>query len=123
VIKSSPIALAFGPQTDRGLGFLYRFAERRYSVVVDPELEIYSSSLEIELEEYPILKRTPKGVWIDTGYSIGKKFVNLTARKQFACETIEEAKKSFLARKKKQISILTHQIREAEQAIVLMKNV
>lgn len=69
---------------------------------------------------YPIIKRTKCGAWID--YWGSKKFVNLEARKRFACLTAEEALKSFQARKRRQISILKHRLAEAEAALTLKED-
>ena len=58
---------------------------------------------------YPILKTTKCGVWISIYPN--KKFVNLNAKKQWACETIEKARESYLARKKRHIEHLENQLK------------
>ena len=65
-----------------------------------------------------ITKVTAAGIWID--YWTGPKFVLLTAHKKFACLSLEEAKKSFKARKKRQISILCNQLHRAEEALKMV---
>lgn len=68
-------------------------------------------------QEYRVVRETPCGVWIDD-YSFAKgRFVLLGTRKQFAHETPDEAAQSFLARKKRQVGILTHQLYRAKDAL------
>lgn len=81
--------------------------------------------VEIHLQEYPVLKKTPKGVRLDIwfGYKPEKekgKFVLFDSTKRYACPTIEEAKASFIARKEKQLKILKNQIRDIECALKLI---
>jgi hypothetical protein len=49
------------------------------------------------------------------------KFVLLTAKKQYACATKEEALTSFLARKERQIKILEANLERAKRALALGK--
>ena len=101
----------------------YRYEDRRYS---DPNFDdyepsSYSSHVRVVLRKYPILRHTPKGVWL--GWSeYDRRFVLKSARKRFACPTIEEAKESFLARKRRQISIYEARLRDAREAVVLIEN-
>jgi len=81
----------------------------------------YTSQINIEVITFDVIKETPKGVWIGGtwGYYPNyqrKKFVNLEARKKFACETKEEALISFIARKNAQIGILKNQLNRTEEA-------
>jgi len=67
--------------------------------------------------DLPIIKRTPCGAWVD---DYGRqRFVNLQARKKYACETVDAALESYHARKKRQIKILKHRLAEAEAALTL----
>lgn len=82
------------------------------------------STLHISLEKFPVVRHTPKGVQLDIGYGTrddnGKlllRFVLKDARKQFACPTKLEAMKSFLARKKRQLSIYEARASSARIAI------
>lgn len=68
------------------------------------------------LHKYNVIKHTKCGVWLDTGYG-GKRFVLSGARKRYALPTLEEAKKSFRARKEKQLKILKAQVQKIESAI------
>ena len=95
---------------------LWRVEACRYSVCVDPELEIYGvSDPHLEARWYRVSKRTRCGAWINDG----GKFVNLQARKQWACNTVDEALASFIARKRRQVSILSAQLKAAEAGLSL----
>ena len=85
------------------------------------------------LDKYIIYKHTPKGVWIylDNFYHCDtncpckiKRFIRNNTYKKFACETIEEAAISYIARKRKQIKILTKQLNTTQDALncFLIKN-
>jgi hypothetical protein len=105
-------------QDDKNTEFLYRYDTIKYSLGInefDESLPGYR--LVLHLWEYPIIKRTPKGVWISS-YSF-KKFVLLYGRKRFAWPTKEEALFSFQKRKEAQIRILTSQLKTAEEALRL----
>lgn len=58
---------------------------------------------------YKIAKRTPKGVRLE----FNNKFVNLTAKKQWASETKTEAWSQFIHRKYRHIQILRTQLKAA----------
>lgn len=102
-----------------GLGFVYRFEDVSYSYCVDPDAEIYSSYLQVEIEAYAIQRKTSCGVWI-VNRAGGKRFINMQANKRYALLTVEDAIASFKARKLKQISIYRHKILKAETAIELL---
>ena len=103
---------------DLGFGFLYRYEDVRYSNGVDQfDNPLPRYTLRLILREYPIVRATPKGAWINN-YG-DKKFVNLTANKKFACSTKDGAKESFIARKTRQIKILKAQLHQAESALTL----
>ena len=106
----------------------YRFEDRRYSVTIDAELEIYGSRLDVELREYYVHHHTPKGVWLTLFRSKGlpfkdywSRFVLKSATRKFACPTIELAKESFIARKRKQSSIYRDRAAQADRAIDIVK--
>ena len=61
---------------------------------------------------YPVIRATRCGVWIDDMSTRGK-FVNLQAGKRYAAPTIEEALQSYKARKRRQVSILSAQLKRA----------
>lgn len=79
----------------------------------------YSWKCRVVLRRFPVVKKTPCGVWLDLGLSC-KRWVNQTAFKRFACPTIEEAKESFIARKKRAISIYRSRLRQAEAALQIV---
>lgn len=98
--------------------YLYRYVETFYSAGVDEfDNSLGPGRLSVELRKYGVIKRTPKGAWIDY---YQKKFVLLTARKKFACNTEEEAKTAFIARKERQKKILMAQLRQCENALRLI---
>jgi len=99
------------------LGFLYRFDYKRYSYIVDAEREEYSSYAVLELYAYPVKKWTPHGATLHCYSGTRHKFVNLEATKRFAWKTVDEALESFIARKKKEISIYESRIAEALRGI------
>jgi hypothetical protein len=97
--------------------YLYRYSDVMYAPSVDEyDNPVGTGRLVVELSKYPIARRTPKGCWIYR-LSLNEKFVLLTGRKRFACETQEEAMDSFVARKCRQIKILKAQLKRAEQAL------
>lgn len=67
-------------------------------------------------QRFHIVKHTPKGVWITV--DMKKKFVNLTARKQYASETQEQALVGFIKRKECQIKILTTQLTTVKEGLI-----
>lgn len=71
-------------------------------------------TVSVHYETFPVLRHTPKGVWLDT--FIGKRFVLRDARKRFACPTPEEALESLKARNRRRCTILRAQLRDAEAA-------
>jgi hypothetical protein len=81
--------------------------------------EVSPTTIEVHLvlEEYPVIRRTPKGVWVDD--LVRERFVLLSAVKKFAYPTKEEALESFKARKGRYIRILKNRLERAEAALSL----
>jgi len=76
----------------------------------------------IQVEKYRIIKYTPKGIWIEYISSFNdKKFILLSARKQFACLTKAAALISFKTRKTRQQSILQAQLKHLDAVFNLIK--
>lgn len=107
---------------------LYRYVETHYAAASDDfEYVSGSGSTEVTLRTYRVIRRTPCGVWIEEDFGdfhllgSGPRFVNLTARKRFACPTKAEARESFKARKRRQIKILKAQIARAERALAALE--
>lgn len=102
---------------------LYRIDSVCYAAPLDEfENPIGEGRKELHIDSFDVIKRTPCGVWIRVNsWSDEKRFVNLKSRKKYACETIDDAKLSFIARKNRQIKILSARLRTAkiflEQAI------
>lgn len=91
----------------------YRFEDRRVANY-DPwagDDQPHGSHVVVNVLEFALVKRTPKGVWLKHGGMGRPRFVLDAAHKRFACPTLEAAYASFRARKAKQISI--YQAREA----------
>jgi len=67
------------------------------------------------MDTFQVIKETPCGVWIHPDPDSDKKrFVRLHAFKQWAWETPEQARESYLRRKAKQIAILKARLKKAE---------
>ncbi len=98
----------------------YRYEDKLYSIGVDEDGDSLGSETRVILFRCEVIKRTPCGAWVNGPN--GKRFVNLNHTKSFACPTIEEAKASFLARKKRQISIYRNRVKNAERAIAIIEN-
>jgi hypothetical protein len=82
--------------------------------------------VKLELEEFLLVRETPKGYWIAPiwfggfgHYPDEERWVSKTARKRHAYPTKKEALESFLARKTKQAKILKRQLTNVEKAIKL----
>jgi len=68
---------------------------------------------------FSLIKETPCGWWIFQAYPFNnpkKRWVSKTARKRFAYPTRKEALVNFIARKRRQISMLNYQLDRAGQA-------
>ena len=100
-------------------GHWFRYREVRYAAPLDEwDTPMGLGRVVLELDCIPLIKETPKGVWV--GHSpCTKRFVLKAAKKHYACSTEQEAKESFIARKKRQIRILKSQLRNAEEALKL----
>lgn len=97
---------------------LYRYEDVQYAGPTD---ELGESSgpgdLRVELRTFTVIRETPKGAWIVAHSMDGPRFVNLHARKQYACRTLEEAAESFRARKQRQMRIHQAAVRRAQHAL------
>jgi hypothetical protein len=74
------------------------------------------SQLHIIHYTFPVLTHTPKGVWLGL-LGGGRRWVRNDARRRFACPTIELARESFIARKKRQAGIYDARASYAREAI------
>lgn len=83
-----------------------------------------SRRINVRLRSYRVVKKTPKGAWVAESYGpliwSGKpRFVLDESTKRFACPTLAEALDSFMARKRKQIRLMSRRIDDAEEAMRL----
>lgn len=92
----------------------YRYVDVGTSSI-DEWDEVVSTGTKIYLEAYTIISHTPKGFWIR--YFLRRRFVLNTARKRFACLTIEDARESYIARKKAQARIYKARLHIAEKIL------
>lgn len=96
----------------------YRYEDQRFAAPLDEfENPIGETRVALALREYPVLRTTPSGVWLDVYGQ--ERFVKAAARKRFACPTKEEALVSFQARKQRQLRILESQVRLVKKAIYM----
>lgn len=99
---------------------LYRYEDIEYTSINDKlDHSLLNMNLKIELHKYPIVKKTPKGVWIN--YGIGRRFVLLGAIKKFAYLTKKDAFESFKFRKQQQMKILTHQLCRVKEILYMIE--
>lgn len=99
---------------------VYRYKEQRYASLYDEfNQSYYRGEVTLRCLEFRVLKRTHCGVWIDE-YGT-RRFVNLNARRKFASASKADALLSFIARKNRQISILSAQRADAEDACAKAK--
>jgi hypothetical protein len=75
-----------------------------------------SHYVHLDLYWFKIIKRTPRGAWIQVNHN-DKKFILLNARRKWAHETKADALESFRHRKLHQIAILKHQLFVAKEAL------
>jgi hypothetical protein len=84
-------------------------------MVIDSEREIYGvSDPVLEMCWWTVKRRTPCGARL-----VGGKFVNLNANKKWACNTQNEALESFIAKKARQIRILSNNLARAESDMAI----
>lgn len=107
---------------------MYRYEDVAYAAPFDDTGRL-PGTVKVELRTYKIVRRTDKGTWIagcfkdSSGMIVigAKRFVLLTARKRFACPTLDEARASFVARKQKQVRIYKARIERAIWALAEIK--
>lgn len=86
---------------------------------------IHSDGVYIHLALYVFEKETPQGWWITRhprwiwNADTNKRWVSKTARKRFAYPDKEQALKSFVFRKRKQVAILKDRLCHAQHAFEL----
>lgn len=80
----------------------------------------HRDGVELRHKQFAVLGHTPNGVWLERAYD-KPCWVKATARKRFAYPTEEEAIRSLIARKERQIAICKHQIDTADRVIFQAK--
>jgi len=101
---------------------LYRYHSYRVATGMSYDGEYAGSQAAAYLQEFKVIKTTKQGRRIDIGGSSfhpDTRWVSNTSRKRYAHPTKAEAWTSFLARKRRQVSILKAQLRNAEEALTL----
>lgn len=105
----------FGP-APADTDVLWRCEAKRYSYTIDADADIFGvTDPRLEITWWRVDRWTPKGAWA------AGKFILLTAIKRWTCNTEEEAIASFVARKRKQIRILSTQLKRAEAELALVE--
>ena len=96
----------------------YRYEDRHYAPHVNEFDEAEGpGEVVVELLRFQVVKHTPKGVRLGINR---RRLVLHGSHKRYACPTVEEARVSFLARKRKQLRIYRSRCRDAEIAIAKM---
>jgi hypothetical protein len=106
----------------------------RYQAVQYAQLDSYTGEYvsspfpnpQLELNEYVLLKETPKGYWIgygslDVGNYSWKKWVSKTTRKRFAYPTKKEALINYIKRTERRIGILENHLTACKIGLELAK--
>lgn len=95
----------------------YRVTDWRSAPPLDEwERPIGRGESHVTVHEYPVLRHTAKGVWLEAYYG-APRFVLHGTRKRFACPTVEEAWESFRARKARQARILEAQLQHVREVM------
>ena len=82
-------------------------------------MKFYRYEHDLYLYTFSLIKETPSGYWITNNKLDGKSWISKHSRKRFAYPTKEEALESFKARKRRQIKIVSAQLRSAERNLQL----
>lgn len=94
----------------------YRVEFHHYAPLCDEfDNPVGSGTRKIEVYEYKVLKKTPKGVWINC--CLSRRFVLNGSKRQFASPTKELAYEKFRKRKERHLEILMGQVRDVEWAL------
>jgi hypothetical protein len=101
----------------------YRVVDFRYAPTLDEwDRPQGNGRSAVQMREYPVLRHTERGVWLENWGDSPHRFVLRDARKRFACPTREEAWESFRARKEKQLRLLTAQIAHVRRVLEMETN-
>lgn len=89
----------------------------------DNFVRYYNDDVSVVLEEYSLLKETPKGYWITDTWGVWKKWISKTSRKRFAYPTKEEALISFRIRTTRRATYLERDLRDVDKALKIAENI
>lgn len=105
---------------DPNVKYLYRLHDFRYASPLNEYDELIGNGrASYRIDRFRVSKVTPQGYWAMVhGHP---RWIKMTATKRFACPTIEEAVESFLARKRRQRTILNSQLSHVEEVTKLVK--
>lgn len=102
---------------------LYRYEDVAYAAPFDDTGRL-PGTVKVELRTYQVIRRTPHGAWISLGPMNAmddirgtERFIRTDARRRFACPTLDEARESFIARKRRQMAIHQAVVERARWAI------
>jgi len=108
----------------------YRYVLKKYASIHDDGF--YSNlnipdfgNSKLELEEYSLVKETPKGYWIGMYFNLyygepfWKKWIPKESKKRFAYPTEEEALENYIKRTEKRMKILNGQIWDCKRGLEL----
>lgn len=89
---------------------------------VEPIFSQGPITLVLRVHEFPILRKTPGGYWIQKPYKLKQTFVLKGRGKRFAHESEKWALDSLMRRRVKQAKILRAQLQEAEAICQLFES-
>lgn len=88
---------------------LYRYEDHVYASI-DEDVPVGNIPT-VSGKKFKVLKVTPCGFWIS--YAFSKKWVSNSSKKRFAYPTVDEAWRSFRARKARQMVIYRNRLERA----------
>ena len=103
--------------------------ENNYYRIV-PRYVLLCGGIDLEVEVYVGIKKTPKGMWIirkdwidyvDQKW-VKKRFILDSSKKKYAYPTIQGAVNNFIKRKIRQLSILERQLNDTKYQLELAEN-
>ena len=108
----------------------YRYKDVQYAPPYDDDYGSFrgTGELKVELDEFIVVRETPKGAWIASyfknygGVSSDERFVRHSSVKKYAYPTLDAAKQGFVARKKAQLRILNAGVSRAQKALRIIEN-
>jgi len=108
----------------------YRVKEQLYATCGCDDVCHHKPALRLDVLEFRVVKATPEGVWLTSVYNCktsdlsktDKFWVGTKNKKKYACPTLWEAYRSFVARKKRQIQLLEGKLSMAKEALDLVES-